>query len=40
MIKEFLAMLSSDPDTVECKKTIPNDVEVTDWSLDGALLSI
>lgn len=40
MIREFLAMLSSDSDMVECRKPIPNDVEVTDYSLDGALLSI
>lgn len=40
MIPEFLAMLSSDSDSVECRKPIPNDVEVTDYSLDGALLSI
>lgn len=40
LIPQFLAMLSSDPDSVECRKPIPNDVEVTDYSLDGALLSI
>lgn len=40
MIPEFLAMLSSDPDSVECRKPIPNDVEITDYSLDGVLLSI
>jgi len=40
LIPEFLAMLSSDSDSVECRKPIPNDVEVTDYSLDGALLSI
>lgn len=40
LIPEFLAMLSSDSESVECRKPIPNDVEITDYSLDGALLSI
>ena len=40
MIKEFLAALSSDSENVEYRKPIPNDVEVTDYSLDGVLLSI
>lgn len=40
LIPEFLAMLSSDSDSVECRKPIPNDVEVTDYSLDGVLLSV
>ncbi len=40
MIAEFLKMLSSDTDNVEYKKPIPNDVEVVNYSLDGALLTI
>ena len=40
MIKEFLAKLSSDSDNVEYRKPIPNEVEVTDYSLDGVMLSI
>ena len=39
MIKEFLAKLSSDSDNVEYRKPIPNGVEVTDYSLDGVMLS-
>ena len=40
LIPELLKMLSSDTDNVEYKKPIPNDVEVTNYSLDGALLTI
>ena len=40
MIKEFLAKLSSDSDNVEYRNPIPNGVEVTDYSLDGVMLSI
>lgn len=40
MIREFLAVLCSDSDNVEYRKPIPNDVEVTSYSLDGALLTI
>ena len=40
LIREFLAQLSSDTDWVEYRKPIPSDVEVTDFSLDGVLLSI
>ena len=40
MIAEFLKMLSSDTDNVEYRKPIPNDVEVVNYSLDGALLTI
>lgn len=40
MIREFLAVLSSDSDNVEYRKPIPNDVEVTSYSLEGALLTI
>lgn len=40
LIREFLAVLCSDSDNVEYKKPIPNGVEVTSFSLDGALLTI
>ena len=40
LIEEFLAKLSSDSDNVEYRKPIPNGVEVTDYSLDGVMLSI
>ncbi len=40
MIREFLALLSSDTDNVEYRKPIPNDVEVMAYSLDGTLLTI
>lgn len=40
MIAEFLKALSSDPENVEYKKAIPNDVEVTNYSLEGAYLTI
>lgn len=39
-IAEFLAMLSSDSTEAEYRKTIPSDVEVIDYSLDGVLLTI
>lgn len=40
LIPEFLAVLSSDSDNVEYRKPIPNDVEVTNHSLDGVMLTI
>lgn len=40
MIREFLAALCSDSDKVELRKPIPSDVEVTDYSLDGVLLTL
>ena len=40
LIREFLAVLSSDSENVEYRKPIPNDVEVTGYSLDGALLTL
>ena len=40
LIREFLAMLCSDSDNVEYRKAIPNDVEVTSYSLDGVLLTL
>lgn len=40
LIREFLAALCSDVDDVEYRKPIPSDVEVTSYSLDGALLTL
>ena len=40
LINEFLAALCSEPDDVDCRKPIPNDVEITKYSLDGALLTL
>lgn len=40
MVEEFLTQLCSDSGDVECRKPIPNDVEVTAYSLDGALLTL
>lgn len=40
LIREFLRVLSSDSDNVEYRKPIPNNVEVTNYSLDGALLTL
>ncbi len=40
LIQEFLAVLCSDSDNVECRKPIPNDVEVTSYSLEGVLLTL
>ena len=40
MIREFLAMLSLDSENVDYRKPIPNDVEITGYSLDGALLTL
>lgn len=40
LIREFLAVLCSDPDDVEYRKPIPGDVEVTSYSLDGVLLTL
>lgn len=40
LIREFLRVLSSDSDKVEYRKPIPNNVEVTSYSLDGALLTL
>lgn len=40
LINEFLAALCSDPDDVDYRKPIPNDVEITKYSLDGALLTL
>ncbi len=40
MIEEFLIILWSDSDNVNYRKPIPNDVELIDYSLDGAMLTI
>lgn len=40
LVQEFLAVLSSDSDHVEYRKPIPNDVEVTKYSIDGIMLTI
>lgn len=40
LIREFFAQLSSESEYVEYRKPIPNDVEVTGYSLDGILLSV
>lgn len=40
LIREFLAALCSDSDHVEYRKPIPNDVEVTSYTLDGTILTL
>ncbi len=40
MIDEFLLQMKTDTDDVEYKKAIPNDVEVTDYLLEGELLTL
>lgn len=40
LIREFLAVLCSDAEKVGYRKPIPNDVEVTSYSLDGVLLRV
>lgn len=40
MIEEFFAVLCAEPDDVDYRKPIPSDVEITKYSLDGALLTI
>lgn len=40
MIEEFLEMLAADPESLEYRKTIPSDVYVTSYSLDGVLLTL
>ena len=40
MIREFLAVLCSDSENPDYRKPIPSDVEVTGYSLDGALLTL
>ena len=40
MIEEFFAALCAEPDDVDYRKPIPSDVEITKYSLDGALLTI
>ena len=40
MIEEFFAALCAEPDDVDYRKPIPSDVEITKYSLDGALLTV
>lgn len=40
MIEEFLIILWSDSENVDYRKPIPNDVELINYSLDGAMLTI
>lgn len=40
LIAEFLTVLSQDAEAVEYRKPIPNDVEITSYSLDGAMLTL
>lgn len=40
LVSEFLKALSSDPEEVEYRKPIPNDVEVVDYNIEGTLLTI
>lgn len=40
LIREFLVALCSDVDNVEYRKPIPSDVEVVNYSLEGALLTL
>lgn len=40
LIQEFITVLSTDSDNVECRKPISGGVTVTSYSLDGALLTL
>ena len=40
LIQEFLLVLWSDSENVDYRKPIPNDVELINYSLDGAMLTI
>lgn len=40
LIQEFLVVLWSDSENVDYRKPIPNDVELINYSLDGAMLTI
>jgi len=40
LIEEFLIVLWSDSNNVEYRKPIPNDVELINYSLDGAMLTL
>lgn len=40
MVDEFLEQLQSDSVDVECKKTIPGNVEIVDYTLEEAVLSL
>ena len=38
--KELLIVLCSDSENVDYRKPVPNDVEIINYSLDGAMLTI
>ena len=40
LIPELLNALSTEPEEVECRKTIPGDVKVLDYRLEGSLLTV
>jgi len=40
LIREFLIVLWSDSENVDYRKPIPNDVELINYSLDGAMLTL
>lgn len=40
LIEELLEQMQKDPESVEYRKTIPNDVKVTSYDVDGALLTL
>ncbi len=40
MIEEFLEMLAADPESLDYRKTIPADINVTSYSVDGVLLTL
>ena len=40
MIEEFLEMLAADPESLDYRKTIPADIYVTSYSVDGVLLTL
>lgn len=40
LIDELIEQLETDPGSVEYRKTIPNDVQITSYDVDGALLTL
>lgn len=40
LVEEFLNLLKTEPEKVGCRKPIPDEVEVSSYSLDGAMLTI
>lgn len=40
MIEEFLEMLAADPESLDYRKTIPADIYVTSYAVDGVLLTL